>query len=63
MSTQLVTIKPAPPLHQSTIKVLACPRSYVAIQIQGLQPPPSGPSDRGEEVHHAAAALHGGHAY
>lgn len=56
MSTQLVTIKPAPPLHQSTIKVLACPRSYVAIQIQGLQPPPSGPSDRGEEVHHAAAA-------
>jgi hypothetical protein len=52
--TQLVIIKKAPPLHQSTIKVLACPRSYVAIEIQGLKPPPSKPSDRGTEIHHVA---------
>ena len=55
MTTQLVHIQPAPPLHQSTIKTLACPRSYRAIVIDGLKPPPSGPSDRGTEVHHVAA--------
>jgi hypothetical protein len=55
MSTQLVQIKPAPPLHQSTISVLACELAYKAIFIDGLKPPPSGPSDRGVEVHDVAA--------
>jgi len=51
MSTSLVKIQPAPPLSQSKIKLLACPRSYRAIEVDGLQPPPSGPSDRGTEIH------------
>jgi len=53
--SQLVQIKKVTPLHQSTVKQLSCPRSYKAIVIDGLKPPPSGPSDRGEEVHHVAA--------
>ena len=55
MSTSLVKIQPAPPLSQSKIKLLACPRSYRAVEVDGLQPPPSGPSDRGTEVHKVAA--------
>lgn len=54
--TELVHIKPAPPLSQSLVKVLSCPRSYRAIVVDGLKPPPSGPSDRGTEVHYVAAA-------
>jgi hypothetical protein len=54
--TQLVKIRPAPPLSQSLVKTLGCPRSYKAIVIDGLKPPPSGPSDRGTEVHEVAAA-------
>jgi len=53
--TQLIKIKPAPPLSQSITKQLSCPRSYRAIVIDGLKPAPSGPSDRGNEVHDVAA--------
>lgn len=53
--TQLVQIKPAPPLRQSLIETLACPRSYKAIVIDGLTPPPSPASDRGDDVHHVHA--------
>ena len=52
---QLIKIKPAPPLSQSITKQLSCPRSYRAIVVDGLKPPPSGPSDRGNEVHYVAA--------
>ncbi len=55
ITTELVTIKPAPPLSQSRIKLLACEHSYKAIEIDRMKPPPSGPSDRGEEVHEVHA--------
>lgn len=54
--TTLVKIQPAPPLHQSTVPLLACPRSYVAIEIDGMEPPPSVATDRGDDVHKVAAA-------
>ena len=51
----LPQIRKAPPLSQSKVKLMACPRSYRAIVIDGLKPPPSKPSDRGTEVHDVAA--------
>jgi hypothetical protein len=53
---KLVQIQKAPPLHQSTVGMLACPRSYVAVMIDGLRPPPSVATDRGDDVHEVAAA-------
>ena len=53
--SQLVQITKAPPLSQSRIERLACPRSYAALTIEGLESPASLASDRGTEIHKVAA--------
>lgn len=54
--SQLVQISKVPPLRQSLVDKLACPRSYVALVMQGLASPASLASDRGTEIHKVAAA-------
>lgn len=53
--TELVQIQPIPPLHQSTIDIMACQVFYVEAIIKKRRQPGSMESARGKEVHKTMA--------
>ena len=53
--SDLVQIK-IPPLRQSTQEMMACPKFYTTVMIEGNQPPSGLDSARGTEIHRTMAA-------
>lgn len=55
---ELVKIEEYPPLHQSTVEVMACPVFYIETVIKGKKQPGGMDSARGNQVHRTMSVYH-----